>query len=72
MARVPGGRSEVMTASPWVRKFQVWGTVAAAVLVAAAFWHPENGWVRSDHGFARWDASAASSAPVVNKGVRHD
>jgi anti-sigma factor RsiW len=49
-----------------MRRWSLWGTVAAAVLAGAAFWHPERQWMESDKSFA-WNersASAAFRAPV--------
>ncbi len=36
------------------------GTAAAVLLVAAAFWHPERGWVKKDKFFARFDQGAGA------------
>ena len=35
------------------------GTAAAVLLVAAAFWHPEQDWVKKDKYFARFDQGGA-------------
>jgi hypothetical protein len=45
----------------WLRRWALWGTVAAAVLVGAAFWHPEKQWLESDKSFA-WSEHSASVA----------
>jgi len=65
MARL-GLSMEPFSESPWMRRWSLWGTVAAAVLAGAAFWHPEKQWMESDKSFA-WSGrsvSAAFHAPV--------
>jgi hypothetical protein len=76
MSRLP--RADVLKApaSRWILRWPVWGTVAAAALVVAAFWRPESGWVRADRYFAFSNPSQAASAwtapRAVLKGEQHD
>jgi anti-sigma-K factor RskA len=72
MARLPVPEPAFEPASAWSRRFPVWGTVAAAAMVVAAFWHPENTWVRSDYRFALWDSPHTTNAPSPAKGAHHD
>jgi anti-sigma factor RsiW len=72
MARLPVSGPAVESTSAWFRRFPVWGTVAAAAMVVAAFWHPENTWVRSDYRFALWDSPHATNVPASVKGAHHD
>jgi len=58
VAPVSGGRP---AANGWLRRFPLWGTVAAAALVGAAFWHPEKQWMDLDRSFA-WNERPALSA----------
>jgi len=46
------------------------GTAVAAVLVIAAFWHPEKSWLKADHYFGLWNSrqQARSNPPVQGWG----
>ena len=40
----------------WLRRLQLWGTLAAAALVVVAFWRPEQDWLDADRSFAWYQA----------------
>jgi hypothetical protein len=67
----PGFTEGIMTglAEQPRRAFWAWremaatlGTVAAAILILVAFWHPERDWVKADKSFASFEHSASLSA----------
>jgi anti-sigma factor RsiW len=45
--------------SSGLRRWSLWGTVAAAILAGAAFWHPEKQWMESDKSIA-WNERSPS------------
>ncbi len=57
-------------------RWPVWGAVVAAVLVVAAFWRPESGWVRADRYFAFSNQPSAGTTWALGagttEGARHD
>ncbi len=55
MADLPAAASSPISES-WLRRLQLWGTLAAAALVVVAFWRPEQDWLDADRSFAWYQA----------------
>ena len=57
------GKSEPRVVTPFWRLLVPVLETAAAVMIVAAFWHPERTWVNSDKSFAYTDRPAQVSQP---------
>jgi len=56
----------------WGRRLQLWGTLAAAVLVGVVFWRPERDWLNADRTFA-WTVNGEKHHSAERfPGGRHD
>jgi len=60
----------------WLKALSLWGSLAAAILICAAFWHPEASWIKADLSFAWNDHSAWATQPSLSytpgKGCRYE
>jgi len=68
MADLPAAASSPISES-WLRRLQLWGTLAAAALVVVAFWRPEQDWLDADRSFA-WSQAGERVAGERHPGGR--